>query len=343
MKWALVCVFSVAIQACSSQTTTPGEDHHAAVQVDSAEFPLVASIELPRVEGRIDHLAFDVANERLWIAALENGSLECIDARAAQYRGHCAWPKEPQGVAFVDGRAWVADGERGELDAYESVDENTERAPRTSVAIGVDADNVRYVSRSNVLVVGYGDGGLAIVDPRKAVVIARIPLAAHPESFQIAADGKRCWVNLPGARSIAVVDLEARSVLRSIRVEAAEKNYPMALVEADHRLIVGCRAPAKLLVFDIDSDALVAELPLSGDVDDVFVDTERGFVYAACGEGFVDVFEHVKSGEWKPRTKFATAAGARTCLFVPEQKRLFVAVPHRGTQRAEVRVFATER
>ena len=35
----------------------------------------------------------------------------------------------------------------------------------------------------------------------------------------------------------------------------------------------------------------------------------------------------------------ATAAGARTSLFVPDQGRLYVAVPHRGSQKAEVRVY----
>jgi Transposase DDE domain group 1 len=35
----------------------------------------------------------------------------------------------------------------------------------------------------------------------------------------------------------------------------------------------------------------------------------------------------------------ATAAGARTSLFVPEQSRLYLAVPHRGGQKAEVRVY----
>jgi hypothetical protein len=35
----------------------------------------------------------------------------------------------------------------------------------------------------------------------------------------------------------------------------------------------------------------------------------------------------------------STAPGARTSLFVPEQSRLYLAVPHRGGQRAEIRVY----
>lgn len=48
----------------------------------------------------------------------------------------------------------------------------------------------------------------------------------------------------------------------------------------------------------------------------------------------------VPSGRWSTlRVVATTAAGARTGLFVPDQDRLYVAVPHRGSQRAEVRVY----
>jgi hypothetical protein len=343
MKWALAAVCVASIQACSSEAAAPRTQQGSAVQLESADLEALASIELPHVEGRIDHMALDLDRDRLWLAALENGTLECVDVRTAQFAGRCTFPSEPQGVVIAGGRAWVSDGERGRLLVYARTDEHADEPPAASIEIGADADNLRCVPGTNTLVVGYGGGGLALVDSKAATVIARIPLDAHPESFQIAADGKRCWVNLPGARSIAVVDLEARRVVRSIRVDAARANYPMALVESERRLLVGCREPARLLVFDIDTDALVAELPLSADVDDIFADGERGLVYASCGAGFVDVFERASAGVWKPRSKIATAAGARTSLFVPERKRLFVAVPHRGTQRAEVRVFATGR
>jgi hypothetical protein len=41
------------------------------------------------------------------------------------------------------------------------------------------------------------------------------------------------------------------------------------------------------------------------------------------------------------RGHFFVASGARTSLFVPELNRLYLAVPHRGNQPAEVRVYET--
>ena len=124
-----------------------------------------------------------------------------------------------------------------------------------------------------------------------------------------------------------------------IDIKAAKQNYPMALAEADKRLLVGCRDPGRLVVIDTETSAPVADLPMSGDVDDVFFDAQRGLVFASCGEGFIDVFERASPGTWKPKEKIATAPGARTCLFVPETSRLILAVPHRGDQPAELRVY----
>jgi hypothetical protein len=42
---------------------------------------------------------------------------------------------------------------------------------------------------------------------------------------------------------------------------------------------------------------------------------------------------------YKAFAKIDTANGARTGLFVPERDTLFVAVPHRGSQLAEIRCY----
>jgi len=58
-----------------------------AIRAASAQEPLalVRSIDLPHVEGRIDHLAFDAATQRLYIAALGNNSVEVLDSIAASH------------------------------------------------------------------------------------------------------------------------------------------------------------------------------------------------------------------------------------------------------------------
>jgi hypothetical protein len=47
----------------------------------------------------------------------------------------------------------------------------------------------------------------------------------------------------------------------------------------------------------------------------------------------------VNADIYKRLTSIDTAPGARTGFFVPEKERVFVAVPHRGSQTAEIRAY----
>src|SRR5215212_7625454 len=47
----------------------------------------VQTIRLPGVEGRIDHLAVDLTDQRLFLAALENNTLEVVDLKAGKQIG----------------------------------------------------------------------------------------------------------------------------------------------------------------------------------------------------------------------------------------------------------------
>src|ERR1700687_3881334 len=81
-----------------------------------------------------------------------------------------------------------------------------------------------------------------------------------------------------------------------------------------------------------DSGEVVAKLPVVGDTDDVYFDPTRRFDYVIGGDGAVDVFQMSDPNHCEHVGRTNTASGARTGLFVPGLDRLFVAVPHRGSQ-----------
>ena len=117
----------------------------------------------------------------------------------------------------------------------------------------------------------------------------------------------------------------------------------MALDEDEHRLFVGCRKPAHVAVLDTLSGKIVAQLDCVGDTDDLFYDTALRRLYVSGGEGFLSVFQERDPDHYTGLAKIPTAAGARTSLFVPNLKRIYLAVPHRGAQAAEIRVYETQR
>jgi DNA-binding beta-propeller fold protein YncE len=291
---------------------------------------------MPRVEGRIDHLTIDPAGHHLFVAALANNTVEVLDVRGGRSERSLPGFHEPQGIGQpLDGRlVAVANGGTGDLVMFDRMDFGVAH----TVPLGDDADNVRFDRRTRRFYVGYGSGAIGAVS-EDGTRVGDVKLPAHPESFQLEANGSRIFVNVPGAGLIAVIDREAMKLSASWRVAGASANYPMALDEAGHRLFVGCRRPAVVLTFDTESGKQLSSTDTVGDTDDMFYDAKRKRLYVIGGAGFVDVFQRDEADRLARAGRVPTAAGARTGLLDPGQDVLYVAVPHRGGQRAEIRLY----
>jgi hypothetical protein len=116
----------------------------------------------------------------------------------------------------------------------------------------------------------------------------------------------------------------------------------MALDEGDHRLFVGTRSPARLLVLDTETGKPVANLASVGDADDIFYDAKAKRIYVSGGAGAIRVFTQKDPNQYKVLGEVSTAEGARTSLFVPGWRKLYLAVPDYGGQQAEVRIYKVE-
>ena len=300
---------------------------------------LAQTIALPNVEGRFDHFAVDLQRQHLFLAALGNNTLEVIDLKTGKVIHSIRGLREPQGVAFIPeaNAVYVANGGDGNCEAFAA----DSFAPLRKVKFSGDADNLRYDAATKLLYVGYGDGAIGIFEALTGKVIGDIKLPAHPEAFALEQAGSRIFVNVPQAKQIAVIDRQKRTVIAHWPVTQAAANYPMALDEAHHRLFVGCRQPARLLVLDTGTGKPVTELECAGDTDDVFYDVKNQRVYVSGGEGLITVFNQTDANKYQTLSKIPTTAGARTSLFVPALGRLYLAVPHRGGQISEVRVYET--
>jgi DNA-binding beta-propeller fold protein YncE len=303
----------------------------------AGELVLIRSIALPQVEGRIDHLAFDAAHQRLYVAALGNNTVEVIDAAAGTHLKSLSGFHEPQGIAVAADFDAVAVA-NGEGDGIQFVHRG-DFTSGASVRLGEDSDNVRYDAAAKRLYVGFGGGAIAAVDPANGKVLGEATLAAHPESFQLERSGTRIFVNVPNARHIAVIDRRSMAVTATWPVSTAASNFPMALDEMNHRLFVGCRHPAKVLVFDTVTGKELTSVEIVGDTDDLFYDAATERLIVSGGEGYLDVLQDQGGNHFGRVAHTPTASGARTCLYVADQRRLYLAVPHRGSQRNEIRIY----
>jgi DNA-binding beta-propeller fold protein YncE len=326
---------TLAIAASLVMLSPAAAERHQSQPAPALE--ALATIPLPAVSGRIDHLAFDAAREHLFVAALGNDTVEVLDTAKNRHLRSLPGFHEPQGVAVLaDFNAIaIANGDTGTLQLIDAVTLQT----RWTVPVGGDADNVRYDVAAKRLYVA-AVGGLFAVDPANGGSIRKIAIDGHPESFQLESTGTRVYANLPGLLSSQIVAGDRQTMSVAGRWSpGCGGNYPMALDEGTARMFVGCRRPATLATVDTRSGKVTASIETVGDTDDLFYDAVRRRLYVIGGEGFIDVLE--RDGDAIHRvSRVATRAGARTGLWVPALNRLYVAVPARGSEGAEVRVFS---
>jgi sugar lactone lactonase YvrE len=81
---------------------------------------LVQTISLPHVKGRLDHMDVDVKGQRLFVAGLENGTLEVVDLQGGKWMRSIPGFKKPQGALFVRelNKLFVASGDDGMLRVF---------------------------------------------------------------------------------------------------------------------------------------------------------------------------------------------------------------------------------
>lgn len=294
------------------------------------------TISLPNVKGGFDLMAVDLAGKRLFLNAEDNNTTEVIDLGASKVSHTIADVTEPKWVVYRPElhRLYIASG-NGNVRVLDSDSFATQR----TIAFKEKANNLRFDSKTGELFVGIGKkfGAIGIVDTRTDKITGEIRLAAFPKQFEI--DGNRIFVNVPEANHVAVIDRKKMAVVAAWPVTAAKQNIPMALDRSHHRLFIGCE-PGKLVVLDSTNGKQVAALDIAAEPDGVHYDGVRRLIYISCGDGSLDIVRQTDADHYESAGRVATAKGAATSLFVPELSQLFLAVPQREGQIAELRIYS---
>lgn len=322
-----IVIFIFCLQGCIAQTS-----------VQSKILPLISTIALPVVSGRIDHLAIDPVSQRIFIAALGNNSIEVVDLKSNNSIFSIKNLNEPQGIVFIreNNTVFVANGGNGKCDIFNA----TTFQKIKTIQLSGDADNIRYDSIHKKLYVGYGNGGIAIINAVTFKQEADIKLQGHPESFQLDIAAGKIYVNVPDKHQVEIIDLNKSIVIDRWELTKAKSNFPMALDAINHRLFIGCRRPAKLLVLNTETGNVITELKIDNDVDDIFLDSKNGNLYLSCGSGYIDICKQNSADRYTLIEKIPTRSGARTSLFIPQLNRLIIASPKNFGSDAALLIYS---
>ena len=235
--FVLLSLFCFSFYGCKGQESF-GTNH----------LQLIKTIPLLHVKGRIDHLDINLKDQTLYVAALGNNTVEVIDLSNGKVLQSIKDLDEPQGIGYIPQTREILVANGGTGDCYFYNASNFEKT--ATIHFDSDADDVRFDSAAKKIYVGYGNGGIAIIDPENHKQIGDIKLPAHPESFQIDKKLNILFVNLPDAGMVGVVDLTHLTLINKWQRNQPSANFPMAVDSIRHRVFVGYRHPARLIVFD---------------------------------------------------------------------------------------------
>jgi DNA-binding beta-propeller fold protein YncE len=307
---------------------------------DAAEptLKLTQTIPLKGRPGKLDHLALDAKEDRLFVANKPNNTLDIVDLKAGKLLRQIAAQQGIQGIAYAADldRVFVGLGQGGYCNVFDGKDYKLLK----SIKFMDDSDNVGYNPKTKLVYVAHAENALGVIDAKTFEVKADIKLPATAEQFELEAARPKLYVNITSLNQVAVIDTDTNKITTTYPVKMAGANVPMAFDEPNKRLFLGCRKPAMLVVMDSDSGKEIASVPIGGEVDNLFFEAKRKRLYAVCGEGVISVIRQVNADKYEALETIATEKTARTGLLDAEGSRFFLAVPRlAGKDAPEVRVY----
>lgn len=347
MKRSLGIVFatSLALLFTSCKGTQPTAPASAPPAAEAGP-PLVltASVPLEGVKGRFDHFAS--GKGKVFVSGLGNNSVEIIDLFQGTRVHEITGVPNPQGEAFSpDANKLFVASEKGKVYIY---DGDSYKLLSTLDFDG-GADNLRYDAATKRVYVGCGDdeknSAIAAIDAMTSKRTDEVyKLGGEPESFQLEKNGPNIYVNVPDLKQILAINRTTKEITRWPVTNL--QNFPMALDEADHRIIVGTREPATISVFDTATGKMVASLPTVQDTDDLYYSAEKKRVFVPGREGSIWVYQQNDPDHYALLAKIPTALGAGTAGYFGRQgkgfDRFYLAVPQGANTNAEVRIYTVQ-
>ena len=308
---------------------------------------LVQTIPMPNVKGRMDHMDVDVKGQRLFVAGLENGSVEVVDLKSGKWLKSIPGFQKPQGIvclASLD-KLFVASGDDGMMRVFQA----DSLKLLDSVRLESGPNRVTYDPREGLLYVGYDgkEGGkdygqIGIVDAKANKHLGDIRIGGHPAELLLNKSGKTLFVFLSRVSKIQVIDTQKRDVEATWPV-SSQRPGDAALDESTQRLLIGTRIPPQMVAMDSLTGKEVSNMPTVEGMDGVYFDSVRKRVYVSGGRdldvGSIFVYQQKDSDHYELLGKIPTRPGAGTSFWSPELNRYYVAASAHDGEDAAILVF----
>ncbi|UAK25797.1 beta-propeller fold lactonase family protein [Sphingomonas nostoxanthinifaciens] len=330
---SFVALTAICLPLAGAGAATPG-----------AVLQPVRTIPLPDITGGdFDHFAADVPADRLYVTAEKHQSVEVFALRSGQHLASIPGFGNPHSIRLVPDlhALFIADGAAGVVRILDT---------RTNKLVGQIAtrpgpDAAYYDPQLRELFVVSGgeadnspttDIDIISVDQRK--IIGRITSPANnTESMAVDHAGNRLFANLRDKHQIGVFDLKTHQLVASWDLPDLLKNTPLTFDPATHRLFVVSRNPARLIVIDTDTGAIVSTLPSVEVADDMTFDAHHGRIFVS-GAGGIVVYRRIDKDRFEEVQRL-DSKGGKTSTYVEPLNRFYIVHTKNGAIDAGLDIF----
>ncbi len=308
---------------------------------------LIMTTPMPGFTGDFDHFGLDRKGNRLFLAAEEHKTVEVFDLLTGKRIHSIEGFGQPLMMVYLPESNHLVVTDGGDS-AVHLVDCKKYKIIKTiKLGEGVDHGVLNPVNRFYYVESGGGDKGpthvLSIIDTKSFKHIgdvAGLPGNSN-EGMVIDRAGKKLYVNLTGTDEVGVVDLETRQLVAKWALPDAHVAHAIVLDEPDHRMFIATRKPARFIVLNSDTGKVVTSLPCVGVNSDMSFDVLRKRIYVT-GSETASVFEQRDADHYEHIAEVPTAYRAKSSIFVPDLKRLYVAVSGKGKPDAKLELQVYE-
>jgi DNA-binding beta-propeller fold protein YncE len=292
---------------------------------------LLGHIELPanRAKGGFDHADIHLPTDRLYVAHTSNDAIDVIDSARDLYIESMPGLVAVAGALVSEARGLVFTSNRGE----NTVSVFSPHAERDAfkIVVGMKPNGLAFDSARGILIVAnVGDPSIpdshsvSVVDLARRERIAEVKVPGRTRWTIYDAAGEMFFVNIASpARIIAIDARNPTKILKEYEVPAAGP-HGLELDPATGRLLCACDA-GLLLAIEATSGDVLADVPLSGAPDVIFLHPQSGHLYVAIGDpGVIDVID---IGTMRREEVVTTEGGAHTLALNRKRNKVYAFLP----------------
>jgi YVTN family beta-propeller protein len=292
-------------------------------QSAGATLKKVAAFDVPGPGGkRFDYLAIDPDDHYLLSAHLAADRTYVIDLRTNAVVATVSDTPGVEGIEYVPELQKFYTSNAGD-NTIGVVDLKTMKVVK-KLPTEAKPDGSAYAAPFHKLYVSDERGKAeAVVDVRTDTIVTTLRFAGETGMPQYDPVARKVYVNLQDENVLAVIDPATDAVVGRYPVGRCQGNHGMALDSAHHRAFLACEGNNLMTVFNLDTHAAIADLPLPAGLDVIKFDAGLARIYVACSSGAIAVFQADDADHYRKLEDFPVEPRVHTLAVDPATHRVY--------------------